>query len=117
MSATTYAGPSFERVEEIQREDLVRRGGFGPRTSPILVKGAVPPQTSSLSMEQLRVPSHDGLAAHRSLLVLHGTQRQSFRVALMAYLHHALGRDQPGLYHLRQGFDEIKEHLAATPYG
>ncbi len=37
----TYAGPSFERVEEIQREDLVRQGGFGPRTSPILVKGAV----------------------------------------------------------------------------
>jgi len=36
-----YAGPSFERVEEIQWEDLVRSGGFGPRISPILVKGVV----------------------------------------------------------------------------
>lgn len=41
MPDATYAGPSFERVEEIQWEDLVRRGGFGPRTTPILVKGAV----------------------------------------------------------------------------
>jgi hypothetical protein len=41
MSDVAYAGPSFERVEEIQWEELVRRGGFGPRTSPILVKGAV----------------------------------------------------------------------------
>src|SRR5438093_8799358 len=38
---TPYAGPSFQLVDTIPWEDLVRGGGFGPRTTPLLVKGAV----------------------------------------------------------------------------
>lgn len=41
MPDAVYTGPSFERVEEVEWEDLVRRGGFGPRALPILVKGVV----------------------------------------------------------------------------
>jgi hypothetical protein len=36
-----YEGPSFELVETIAWEDLVRRGGFGARSAPLLIKGAV----------------------------------------------------------------------------
>src|SRR5262249_30211318 len=41
QTMTVYRGPSFQFVEEITSEDLTRRGGFGPRTTPLLVKGAV----------------------------------------------------------------------------
>ena len=36
-----FEGPSFELVETIAWQDLLRRGGFGPRSAPLLVKGAV----------------------------------------------------------------------------
>ena len=36
-----YEGPSFQLVDEISWDDLVSRGGFGPRTEPLLIKGAV----------------------------------------------------------------------------
>jgi hypothetical protein len=38
---THYRGPSFEFVEEVAWDDLDRAGGFGARTTPLLVKGAV----------------------------------------------------------------------------
>ena len=60
MTDVAYAGPNFERVEEIRWEDLVRRGGFGPRTSPILVKGAVRawPAYEHWTFERLAVLRH-----------------------------------------------------------
>ena len=36
-----YRGPSFELVDTIAWDDLDRSGGFGPRDTPLLVKGAV----------------------------------------------------------------------------
>ena len=37
----SYIGPSFEFVDTIAWEDLQRQGGFGPRRTPLLIKGAV----------------------------------------------------------------------------
>jgi len=36
-----YTGPTFELVDTIEWQDLVRSGGFGPRATPLLIKGAV----------------------------------------------------------------------------
>ncbi|HEX4590141.1 MAG TPA: cupin-like domain-containing protein [Gemmataceae bacterium] len=36
-----YRGPSFEFVETVSWDELDRSGGFGPRDTPLLVKGAV----------------------------------------------------------------------------
>lgn len=36
-----YAGPEFQQVEQIQWSELESRGGFAPRTRPLLVKGAL----------------------------------------------------------------------------
>lgn len=41
MPDAAYTGPTFERVEEVTWQELSGRGGFGPRSSPLLVKGAV----------------------------------------------------------------------------
>jgi hypothetical protein len=38
---TTYRGPSFELVDTITWDELDRAGGFGARTTPLLIKGAV----------------------------------------------------------------------------
>jgi hypothetical protein len=38
---TNYRGPSFEFVEQVGWDELDRAGGFGARTTPLLVKGAV----------------------------------------------------------------------------
>ncbi len=38
---TPIQGPSFQLVDEIAWEALIRNGGFGARTTPLLVKGAV----------------------------------------------------------------------------
>lgn len=38
---TSIVGPSFELVEEISWEQLERTGGFGARSTPLLIKGAV----------------------------------------------------------------------------
>ncbi|MBI1916116.1 MAG: cupin-like domain-containing protein [Planctomycetes bacterium] len=37
----SFAGPTFQFVDTVAWEDLVRAGGFGPRSTPLLVKGAV----------------------------------------------------------------------------
>ena len=36
-----YQGPLFTLVDTMDWHDVVRQGGFGPRTAPLLVKGAV----------------------------------------------------------------------------
>jgi lysine-specific demethylase 8 len=36
-----YSGPAFERIDEVEWEDIARRRGFGARTLPLLIKGAV----------------------------------------------------------------------------
>jgi hypothetical protein len=36
-----YAGPTFQLIEQINVEDLDKIGGFGLRTTPVLVKGAL----------------------------------------------------------------------------
>jgi hypothetical protein len=36
-----FLGPTFELVETTDWHEVVRNGGFGPRTAPLLVKGAV----------------------------------------------------------------------------
>jgi lysine-specific demethylase 8 len=38
---TPTHGPTFRLVDEVAWDDLVRRGGFGPRAAPLLVRGAV----------------------------------------------------------------------------
>ena len=38
---TEFCGPAFQLVEEIPWQDLDRNEGFGKRTTPLLVKGAV----------------------------------------------------------------------------
>jgi lysine-specific demethylase 8 len=38
---TPFSGPFFRLADEIAWDDLARRGGFGPRATPLLVKGAV----------------------------------------------------------------------------
>ncbi|KAI2510449.1 peptidyl-arginine hydroxylation [Fragilaria crotonensis] len=38
---TEYIGPSFQLVDQIDAKDLDKVGGFGLRTTPLLVKGAV----------------------------------------------------------------------------
>lgn len=38
---TSIIGPTFQFVEEIDAAQLARNGGFGARTSPLLVKGAL----------------------------------------------------------------------------
>ena len=38
---TSYLGPTFQLVDTVTWEDLTRRGGFGPRKTPLLIKGAV----------------------------------------------------------------------------
>jgi lysine-specific demethylase 8 len=38
---TAYLGPSFQLVDTVSWEELSRRGGFGPRSTPLLIKGAV----------------------------------------------------------------------------
>src|SRR5678809_505683 len=37
----SFTGPTFRKVETIDWHEVVRQGGFGARTSPLLVKGAV----------------------------------------------------------------------------
>jgi len=41
MTIVPPIGPSFELVEEVTANQLAQRGGFGPRTGPVLIKGAV----------------------------------------------------------------------------
>jgi len=36
-----FSGPEFRLVDTVDWKDVVQQGGFGPRTSPLLVKGAV----------------------------------------------------------------------------
>src|SRR5207237_2992805 len=41
FAMTQYRGPSFELVDTITWDNLDRSGGFGPRDTPLLSKGAV----------------------------------------------------------------------------
>ncbi|MEM4989227.1 cupin-like domain-containing protein [Collimonas sp. H4R21] len=52
---TSIRGPSFQLVDQIDAEQLQRQGGFGARTRPLLVKGALRnwPAQQNWSFEQM----------------------------------------------------------------
>ncbi|MFC5473747.1 cupin-like domain-containing protein [Paraherbaspirillum soli] len=57
---TSITGPSFQLVEEIDALQLARDGGFGARTRPLLVKGALRnwPAQAGWSFEQMSTLRH-----------------------------------------------------------
>ncbi|WP_020468186.1 cupin-like domain-containing protein [Zavarzinella formosa] len=93
----TYQGPSFQFVEEIQWEELSKSGGFGPRTSPLLIKGAVRawPAWDNWSFDKLadlkRKDGSEVSATFQDGLVEQGVTREPPRLAISPYLRQ-LGR-------------------------
>jgi hypothetical protein len=87
-----YLGPSFQLVDTIEWENLARDHRFGPRTQPLLVKGAVRAwpaweRWSFESLAELRRP--DGSEVVRCFqngLVEQGATRQPLDLPVAPYL-------------------------------
>src|SRR5947208_320354 len=111
---TSLVGPSFQRIEEIAWEDLTRKGGFGPRTRPLLVKGAVRAwpaweRWSFESLSELRRPDgKDVVFRFQNGLVEQGVTRPPLDLPVAPYIRRlaeAAGqgqRDDTGLLPLRR---------------
>ncbi len=88
----TYLGPSFQFVDEIAWEDLERSGGFGRRTRPLLVKGAVRAwaaweKWSFETLSQLRRPDGSEVVFRfQNGLVEQGVTRQPLDLPISPYL-------------------------------
>jgi lysine-specific demethylase 8 len=102
---TAYLGPSFQLVDEIAWEDLVRAGGFGPRTTPLLVKGAVRawPAWERWSFERLaglrRPDGSEVVFRFQNGLVEQGVTRQPLDLPIAPYIRglaEVSGRPCPG---------------------
>lgn len=101
MPETAYAGPSFERVEEVTWSDLTARGGFGPRTSPILVKGAVTawPAHERWTFERLaalrRADGSDVVFRFQNGLVEQGVTREPLDLPVGPYIQRLADSRRP----------------------
>jgi lysine-specific demethylase 8 len=88
----SYRGPSFQLIDEIAWEDLVRDSRFGPRTRPLLVKGAVKawPAWEKWSFENLgNVRRKDGsevVFRFQNGLVEQGVTRQPLDLPVSPYI-------------------------------
>src|SRR6266436_9632646 len=89
---TTYHGPSFELVDTITWNDLQRNGGFGPRKTPLLIKGAVKAwpaweRWSFESLAELRRPDGSELIFRfQNGLVEQGVTRQPLDLPIGPYI-------------------------------
>jgi lysine-specific demethylase 8 len=88
----TYLGPSFQRIDEIAWVDLARDSRFGPRTKPLLVKGAVRawPAWERWSFDNLaelrRADGSDVVHRFQNGLVEQGATRQPLELPVAPYL-------------------------------
>ena len=89
---TALLGPTFEFVDEIAWEDLVRSGGFGARRTPLLVKGAVKawPAWERWSFERLaelrRPDGSEVIFRFQNGLVEQGVTRQPLDLPISPYI-------------------------------
>lgn len=89
---TRYIGPQFQQVETIHWRDLEQRGGFKPRTRPLLVKGAIErwPASQNWTFDKLAALRRpDGSAVVTSFqngLVEQGVTREPVIQAVAPYL-------------------------------
>ncbi|GEM_PF-280942 len=89
---TSYLGPSFELVDTIAWDDLQRNGGFGPRKTPLLIKGAVKAwpagkRWSFESLSEMRRPDgSDVVFRFQNGLVEQGITRQPLDLPISPYL-------------------------------
>jgi hypothetical protein len=112
VPAPRYAGPTFRQVEEIAWEELNARGGFGARTTPLLVKGAVKawPAWSRWTFENIaQLKRKDGsevVTSFQNGLVEQGVTRDPIIQPIAPYLRelaqtqkriHDAARDDVGL--------------------
>jgi lysine-specific demethylase 8 len=110
----SYLGPSFQLVDTVAWEDLSRAGGFGPRSTPLLIKGAVRqwPAWERWSFEklgQLRRPDGSELVFRfQNGLVEQGVTRQPLDLPIGSYIRDLAQRagqpvpDDVGLMPLRR---------------
>jgi len=89
----SYLGPSFQFIDQIRVEDLERGRKFGPRSTPLLIKGAVRawPAWQKWSFENLsrlrRKDGSDVVFRFQNGLVEQGVTRQPLDLPISPYLH------------------------------
>jgi hypothetical protein len=113
-----YPGPVFQRIEEVDWEDLSGKRGFGARKLPILVKGAVRAwpaweRWSFESLSELRRPDgSEFVFRFQNGLVEQGVTRPPLDLPIGPYIRELsrsagqAGKDDVGLLPLRR-FREI----------
>lgn len=90
--ASTYAGPSFQQVEEICAEQLTLRGGFAARTTPLLVRDALRtwPAFHRWGFERLaqlrRADGSEVVASFQNGLIEQGATREPLQLPVAPYL-------------------------------
>lgn len=105
-----YRGPEFQLVDTISWEELRARGGFAPRTQPLLVKGAVRqwPAWERWSFEYLaQLKRRDGgpvVTSFQNGLVEQGATRRPLTLPTAPYLLDLAARAEACR---REGIDDI----------
>ncbi|MDB4986613.1 MAG: hypothetical protein JWN04_1791 [Myxococcaceae bacterium] len=93
-----YAGPQFEQVEQIEADALAQCGGFSPRVTPLLIKGALKtwPAFTRWSFERLaglrRKDGSDVVTSFQNGLIEQGETRAPLELPVAPYLRE-LGRE------------------------
>jgi hypothetical protein len=94
---TPILGPTFQRIDEIEWDELVRDGSLGPRHAPLLVKGAVRAwpaweRWSFPRLAALRRPDGSDIAFRfQNGLVEQGVTRQPLDLPVTPYLRELAG--------------------------
>jgi hypothetical protein len=90
---TPFVGPTFQFVDTVAWEDLVQAGGFGPRRTPLLVKGAVPAweRWSFRDLAELRCPDGSEIIFRfQNGLVEQGVTRQPLDLPIGPYIRESV---------------------------
>ena len=89
---SSYQGPRFQLVETVSADDLAQRGGFQPRTRPLLVKGAVKkwPAWNKWSFDNLaslkRKDGSEVVTSFQNGLVEQGVTKEPLMMPVAPYL-------------------------------
>ena len=127
-STQRYEGPSFRFVDEVRWEDLAASGGFRPRTTPLLVKGAVKawPASERWTFEKLaelrRADGSEVVTSFQNGLVEQGVTREPLIQPIAPYLRELAanadervhdGRVRSGLL-TQARYDALREEQGST---
>lgn len=120
--ASTYAGPSFQQVEELGAEQLSSSGRVATRTTPLLVRGALRawPAFQHWSFERLaelrRADGSDVVTSFQNGLIEQGATRAPLQLRVAPYLREleqaALSVEAPRLEELGLLPNRVRRSLA-----